>query len=126
MEYELNRLNENEDLRQQILQISEIDDTAGFDIMSFDGEKSTGFDRMIEVKATTDENPHFFFSGHEVEVASELKNKYWIYLWTAVFGTPKLTKIKNPYENVFIKSKVKPEPVSFYINKNLIENIEQS
>lgn len=126
--YEFNRLKNSEELVQRIRQVSLYDDYAGFDIKSFEDDTSNKdeWDRMIEVKATTDSAPHFYFSMNEIKVAIDLKSKYWIYLWTDVLKeNPKLRIIQNPYEEIFVKSKEKPEPVSYFIDKNLIENLEQ-
>ena len=127
MKFELNRLKNYEELTERITQISELDDSAGFDILSFENGTSNKeeHDRRIEVKATTDSEPHFYFSINEIEISSYWKSKYWIYLWTDVLKeNPKLRKIQNPYEKIIEKNKEKLVPTSYFINKNLIENIE--
>lgn len=58
--------------------ISEIDVTAGYDIISFNSPSSKNPDRFIEVKATSAEG--FYWSVNEYETAKLLGEKYFIYL----------------------------------------------
>ena len=128
MKFELKRLENYGELSHRIDHVSEYDDSAGFDICSFENGNSDKdeHDKFIEVKATTDSKPHFFLSMNEIEIASHKKSKYWIYLWTDIFKEkPKLTTIKDPYTQIFEISKIEPTPVSYYISKNLIENLDQ-
>lgn len=63
----------------KIKKISNIDVSAGYDILSFQDENSTTFDRFIEVKAIA-ENISFYWSRNELEVAKLLGENYYLYL----------------------------------------------
>lgn len=123
MEYEMDRLQENEDLQDRILQVSIWDDNIGYDIESFRDARSTKFDMHIEVKATQDTNPHFYLTSKEKKVAEQLGSEYYIYLWTNVWVDPKVKIIRDPYDEIFIKSKDEPIVDSYFINKKLIDGI---
>ncbi len=126
LDYESERLKNSEEHVQRITQISKFDDAAGFDINSFEDITSNKWDRMIEVKATTDSYPHFYLSMNEIEISSYLESQYWIYLWTDVLKEkPKLIKIQDPFKEIFLESKIKPEPTSYFINKHLIQSLNQ-
>lgn len=59
--------------------ISQIDVTAGYDILSYNDENSTEYDCFIEVKAYHG-NPHFYWSDNERNTSMILKDKYYIFL----------------------------------------------
>lgn len=67
-----------EPLCDRITRISEIDVTAGYDIVSFCSKESTEPDRFIEVKAVSKDG--FLWSKNEYEIAKLLGDKYCIYL----------------------------------------------
>jgi len=86
------------DLIDELRHISIEDDSAGYDILSFDNK---GNEKYIEVKSTTlkvSNVHHFNISSNEYEKARNLKN-YYIYL---VFETntknPKIFKLKRPFD----------------------------
>ncbi len=124
IEYEMDRLQENEDLQDRILQVSNWDDNIGYDIESFRDARSTKFDVHIEVKATQDTNPHFYLTSNEKKVAEQLRSEYYIYLWTDIWNDPKVKIIRDPYDKIFIKSKDEPIVDSCFINEKLIDGIE--
>lgn len=79
------------------------DTAAGFDIMSFETTESISHDRFIEVKAYSGEDPYFYWSRNEMEVAGERGDKYFLYL----VDLNKISSrdyvpiiIKNPYVNI--------------------------
>lgn len=76
--YEQTRIT-NERLHSRIKRISTVDVTAGYDIVSFEGDNSVGYDRFIEVKSFRGD-PHFYWSRNEMEVATVQGVKYHIYL----------------------------------------------
>jgi hypothetical protein len=78
LRYEAKRLAAHPKVNK-IKQISIIDVTAGYDILSFDSEKSERFDRFIEVKSYQG-NPHFYWSQNEIEKARLYEEQYCIYL----------------------------------------------
>jgi len=65
-------------LCNRIKRISEIDVTAGYDIVSFDSPESNEWDRLIEVKAVSKSG--FFWSRNEYEIAKLKGDRYYIYL----------------------------------------------
>ena len=76
--YEIRRLAGHPDLTK-IKQISVIDVTAGYDILSYNNIESKKLDRFIEVKSYYG-NPHFYWSQNEIEKAKLYEDKYFIYL----------------------------------------------
>ena len=66
-------------LQNTINRISIIDVSAGFDIVSYNNDGSTKFDRFIEVKTYVG-NPHFYWSKNEIEKARLMGDAYYIYL----------------------------------------------
>lgn len=65
-------------LCEGIKRISEIDVSAGYDIVSFNSGESQGPDRFIEVKAISREG--FYWSKNEYEVAKLKGEEYFLYL----------------------------------------------
>lgn len=76
LEYERKRL--GLPLSEKIRRISEIDVTAGYDIVSFTSSQSQEPDRFIEVKAVS--NAGFHWSKNEYEIAKLHGEKYFLYL----------------------------------------------
>lgn len=76
VEYERKRL--GEPLGDRVKRISEIDVTAGYDIVSFESERSTIPDRFIEVKAISDSG--FYWSKNECAIAQLKADTYFLYL----------------------------------------------
>lgn len=77
LSYEQNRLPES--FREKIKIISNIDVSAGYDVISFNSESSTEIDRFIEVKAVS-KNNSFYWSENEYETAKLLGTQYFLYL----------------------------------------------
>jgi hypothetical protein len=100
--------------------------SAGFDIQSFNTEKSTNLDRFIEVKSFMG-SPGFYWSLNEINVAKEKGESYSLY----IVDSAKMeeddyepSEIRNPY-SIFNMNKHIPqkssgtfniEPQSFYIS----------
>lgn len=76
LEYERKRL--GKPLGDQVKRISEIDVTAGYDIVSFDSPESSKPDRFIEVKAVS--SAGFYWSENEYKIAKLYGEKYFLYL----------------------------------------------
>ena len=93
--YERNFLSENghNELADRVSRISQTSIWAGFDVLSYELNSS---EKYIEVKTTALSKLEFFLSSNELEVAKELKSKYWIYFLSEIYGTPKLVTIQNP------------------------------
>ncbi len=96
MRYEEKRLEKHPRV-SQIKQISVIDVSAGYDIVSFANEGSNVYDLFIEVKSYKG-SPHFYWSQNEIEVSKLYEEKYCIYLID-------VAQIDDPlYEPVIIRN----------------------
>lgn len=103
------------DLANKIVHIAKDDDSAGYDIKSFD---VNGNEKLIEVKATKlpPGRAQFFISINEKEVA-EKSNNYCIYIVHGVTSkTPKIWNISNPFKP--LNNKLRLKPVTFSVNVN--------
>lgn len=78
LNYERQRIN-NPNLQKKIRQISNVDVCAGYDILSFENDSSTLYDRFIEVKAVS-RDCGFFWSKNELKIAQLQGDKYFLYL----------------------------------------------
>ena len=78
LQFERQRLQGREDL-DEIKQISVVDVSAGYDIISYNDLESKKLDRLIEVK-TYKGKPHFHWSENEMRIARLRKEHYFIYL----------------------------------------------
>lgn len=124
LEYEKDRLIRNGYPSPAILlqQISKIDKSAGYDILSFKGTgKDPGANVLIEVKGTKESNLRFIWSYNERSVAEVEKNRYWIYGYTNVDLVTKRADgpnvIKNPCYNL-LKLGYTILPLDVYVTKN--------
>lgn len=78
LEYEKRRLG-SAALSEKVKQISTIDVSAGYDIVSFAGPGSTSYDRFIEVKSYQG-GVHFYWSENEIATAKLHGDKYYLAL----------------------------------------------
>ena len=102
------RLRERPDLQEQICHISKVDDSVGYDILSFEED---GRLRFVEVKSTLGElKTPFFISAHEAETAEEKKEKYVILRVFDLRESPKCCEIYFPFEGV-----IQLSPSSFIV-----------
>ena len=76
LEFEKNRL--GVPLAGKVRRISEVDVTAGYDIISYNSVKSKEADRFIEVKAISSSG--FYWSKNEYETAKLIGEAYYLYL----------------------------------------------
>ena len=76
LEYEKKRL--GQPLCERVRRISEIDVTAGYDIVSFDSNQSVEPNRFVEVKAVS--STGFYWSKNEYEIARLKGDTYYLYL----------------------------------------------
>jgi hypothetical protein len=116
LEYERGRLSGASNA-SQIKRISGIDVSAGYDIVSFESEGSLEYDRFIEVKSYVG-RPHFYWSKNEIDMATLLGDKYYIYLVnTEMIGKPvdAPTIIRNPSKAVLESSDWLLQPTSFLV-----------
>lgn len=82
-------------LASRVDHISETDDSAGFDILSFE---TNGKPRRIEVKATTANNLDrgFYMSSNELKKASQLSNYYLYLVFSTMTRKPRVLPLKHP------------------------------
>ena len=118
LEYEKRRIC-NPMLQKRIKQISEVDVCAGYDILSYESDTSTCYDRFIEVKAFS-RNQSFFWSKNELEIAKLQGEKYVLYLVDlSRIGDDKYCPemISNPALSIMNSSDWIVEPESYHIRK---------
>lgn len=116
MDYEKKRLTTSEK-RNNIKRISEIDVSAGYDILSYENEFSPDYDRFIEVKSYSG-NPHFYWSKNEIETAELYEEKYYIYLIDILkIDSPDYipTIIRNPAKNIWKNDSWIMDPTSYLV-----------
>ena len=116
LEYEKKRL--GLPISEKVRRISEVDVTAGYDIVSFNSPQSQEPDRFIEVKAVS--SAGFHWSKNEYEIAKLHGEKYFLYLIDlsktadaeynpVIITNPALTVMDSPDWLI--------EPESYYIRK---------
>lgn len=105
LRYELNRL-KNHPNPNRIKIISDLDVSAGFDIISFKDNNSKINDLFIEVKSYSG-NPYFYWSSNEIDLAKIKGEFYCLYL----VNRDEIGKegyepqiIINPYKNIYSDS----------------------
>lgn len=96
MEYEKNKLT-HLGINLEPKQISVIDVTAGFDILSFFSNNPND-EKYIEVK-NCDERYNFHISENEIKIAKKYGKNYFLYLFNRF--EKKVKEIKNPYSIFF-------------------------
>lgn len=98
LRYENWRLRNNEELRSAIDHVSKRDDTAGYDIRSYEPD---GSNRYLEVKSTLGAaETQFFLSDAELKKAEELGSSYVILRVFNLSGDPKCIEIRYPFDEV--------------------------
>jgi len=69
-----------EDLAEKVNWESKVDDSLGYDIVSYEKRNNDFFKIYIEVKTTEGkDNGVFFISKNELETMKKLQSFYWIY-----------------------------------------------
>lgn len=104
------------ELSTQIRHISKEDDSAGYDILSFD---ETGNKIYIEVKSTKQKvaNANFLISSNEYNKARSLPNYYVYVVFEANTTNPKIYKLKKPFD--LPQNKIKITPINYRVLINL-------
>lgn len=118
LRYERRRLN-GSPLAERVKRISEIDVSAGYDIVSYADSCSISPDRFIEVK-TFSGVPHFFWSSNEMEKARLLGRKYVIALVDDARlddGEYEPHFIADPYVTLRTAGGWELRPTSYEVNK---------
>lgn len=115
LSYEQGRL--GGEVAHKVKIISNIDVGAGYDIVSFNGPTSRGYDRLIEVKAVSAGNG-FFWSSNEYETAKLMGSNYYLYLVDIrkinMFDYIPII-IKNPASIIMQSTEWLIETQSFYV-----------
>lgn len=116
LEYERQRL--GPEGGKKVKRISDIDVSAGYDIVSVNTPDSMKTNRFIEVKAISEAG--FFWSKNEYEVAKLLATDYYLYLidLTKIYDDnyePEI--INNPAQQITENSLWLIEPQSYHIQK---------
>lgn len=119
LEYEKKRLNADDKQARKIKQISLIDVSAGYDIISYH-DSSFSNRRYIEVK-TYNGKEHFNWSSNEIESAKLRRKDYYIYLVKHSEinneGYDPLT-ISDPYIEVLKNDSWNATPNSYYFERS--------
>lgn len=110
-------------LGKKIEHTSLTDVGAGFDIKSYLGKESEGFDKFIEVKSYSEFNK-FYWTKNEMEVASLLGDNYFLYLVKNTLDSDPI-EIKNPYKKIYLNEEInkQEELISVDINENFFSSI---
>ena len=107
------------DLAARVKKISTTHCNAGYDIKSFNGYRNY-HDRFIEVKYSKD-STQFYISKTEIENASRLSDKYWLYIVQREgYSTNyKIKKLKNLIK-LLKHGKICVSPIQYkaYLNSN--------
>ncbi len=110
LNFEKHRIKEFPELMNKIVHMALNNSAAGYDIKSFELpslNSGKSIPRYIEVKAVSINDYSFYMSSNELNKASLLKEKYYIYLLPVKlnyeFELQKLKIIKNPVSNLFNK-----------------------
>lgn len=105
---------------EDIKQISVIDASAGFDIISYNSPESVEYDRFIEVK-TYKGKLHFHWSRNEKDKAALLRDHYYLYLvdFNRISKASYIPEmIQDPIAQVFESSDWNKMIDSYLIEKN--------
>lgn len=117
LDYEKRRLGEECFTRVKL--ISDIDVSAGYDIISFNSKSSTDYDRFIEVKAVSS-GDSFYWSSNEYNTAKLKGEQYFLYLVSLSQienegYSP--TIVQNPAHIIMEASDWLVEPESYHIRR---------
>ena len=99
-----------------IRRISHVRVNAGYDIESFNGPSpAVNYDRFIEVKAARGPQMRFFWTQNEIQVATRLGERYWIYFQGTVNVTKGIARnepimLQNPARSVLRDGNFKTTP----------------
>ncbi|MCK5491172.1 MAG: DUF3883 domain-containing protein [Candidatus Pacebacteria bacterium] len=104
------------ELSMLVQHISRDDDSAGYDILSFDESENK---KYIEVKSTKQKvaNANFLISSNEYNKAKNLPNYYVYIVFETNTTNPKICKLKKPFE--LPPTKIKVTPISYRVLINL-------
>lgn len=116
LQYEKKRIKKYS-LVENIRVISDIDVSAGYDIVSFNSDDSSDYDRFIEVKAVSSSNS-FYWSINELNTAKLKGKQYYLYLIDLQKSSSEdyiPIIINDPVSVIFDSEEWLIEPQSFHI-----------
>jgi hypothetical protein len=102
---------------------------AGYDINSFNGaSKNLTHDRFIEVKGSGKTTVYFFWSQNEIQKATKLGDKYWIYFVGGIDRKNRAVKrepvmIQNPNIRLQSDPQFQIQPSNMLVEANLYGNL---
>lgn len=107
--------NGRKDLAKLVDQISERDDSAGYDIKSYE---LNGTEKLIEVKSTLQKigNSNIFLSANELQVAENKENYYFYIIYEVGSKRPKIWKVKS--SDFLNDSNIVKEPILYKLKIN--------
>lgn len=107
--------NGRKDLAKLIDQISERDDSVGYDIKSYE---LNGTEKLIEVKSTLRKigNSNIFLSANELQVAENKENYYFYIIYEVGSKRPKIWKVKS--SDFLNDSNIVKEPILYKLKMN--------
>lgn len=106
-----------------VTRISDLDVTAGYDMISFDGQSpNMVYDRFIEVKGSTGNDIDFFWSKNEIEQARKLGARYWLYFVGGIDNQTQMTSrqvvtIQDPLQKMLKSDKFETECAQFHVHE---------
>ena len=105
--------NNRKDLSKLIDHIAKRDDSAGYDIISYE---TNGEKRYIEVKTTLKQigNNNIFLSANELEVSKRIKNYYFYIVYEADQNIPKIWRVKG--DKLMNNDDIEMVPTQYRIN----------
>ncbi|MBQ8156920.1 DUF3883 domain-containing protein [Candidatus Saccharibacteria bacterium] len=113
-EYEIKILSERGILKTPKI-ISDIDVSAGYDLVSYLSPESTCFDKFIEVKSCYDKKQAFYLSSNELRIAKEKGESYYLYIY--IRESDEIILINNPYEKIFLSEEWAKEPQVYKVHR---------
>lgn len=86
-----------EDLARKVERVSLIDDSLGFDVLSYE---QSGMEKFIEVKTSTKATGHirFYLSAHEYKASKQLENYNLYFIDRINKPIPRITMFKEPFK----------------------------
>ena len=106
LEYEKARLSEFPHIVDKIKHIASKDVSAGYDIKSYEHHEDESFiPRLIEVKAVSSWDYHFYWTKNEIETSRLNGTNYYLYLLPIYtkneFDLKNMKQIRDPFTNVY-------------------------
>ncbi len=107
--------NGKKDLAKLVDQISERDDSVGYDIKSYELD---GTEKLIEVKSTLRKigKSNVYLSANELEVAENEQNYYFYIIYEVGSKRPKIWRIKS--SDLLNDDNIEKEPILYKLNMN--------